>query len=188
MNKKLNLKKWGYLILLFSVLGQAQITKGNWMVGGSGSFTTTKSYFENNNVETTQTVTGLNIDPNIGYFVFDKFAIGTAATFNFTNPKGRDNSTYGYGLRPFIRYYFLKPEKIINVFSQASYGFYEGRSQNGDFSSRSDQYEFKAGPAIFFNSSVALELTLNYYAAKNSENDKYNYFSLGIGFQIHLEK
>lgn len=173
--------------LLFTVSANAQITKGNWMVGGSGNFTNYKSTYQNNNVEITQTGNGLQISPNIGYFVRDKFAVGTSANFGFSNPSGDNNNSHGYGVSPFVRYYFLKPEKMVNLFAQASYGFSEGKSDSGG-SNKSSGYSFKMGPAIFFNNSTALEFTLDYNGSKYSDNSKSNYFTVGIGFQIHLEK
>lgn len=173
--------------LLFSLSSNAQITKGNWMAGGMGNFTSYKSSYEYNNIEVTQTGSGVQISPNIGYFIKDKLVVGTAMSFNFSNPSGKNNNGHGYGISPFLRYYFLKPEKMINFFSQISYGFSEGKSESGGYN-KSNGYDIKVGPAIFLNSSVALEFTLDYSASKYNDNSKANYLTLGIGFQIHLEK
>ena len=51
----------------------------------------------------------------------------------------------------------------------------------------SQSYNFEAGPAIFFNSSVALEVTANYDIARTSSIVS-NRFYIALGFQIHLEK
>jgi hypothetical protein len=182
------LKTTASFILLCTITANAQVTKGNWMVGGSGNFTSYKSTFQSNNIEVINTGNGFNISPNLGYFVVDNFAVGTTVGFNFSNPSGANNNSHGYGISPFVRYYFRNSEKIINPFLQTSYGFGRSKSEIGD-SNKTSGYSIKAGSAIFFNSSVALELSLNYISSKyNNPDTTYNDFTIGIGFQIHLEK
>lgn len=173
--------------LLISVASNAQITKGNWMVGGSGNYTSYKSKIYNNNTEITQTGSALSISPNLGYFIVDNFALGTIVSYSFSNPSGDNNNSQGYGISPFVRYYFRKSDKMINPFLQSSYGFSKGKSDSGG-SNKSTGYTIKGGSAIFFNSSVALELSLNYDSSKFNSDVKSNNFTVGIGFQIHLEK
>jgi hypothetical protein len=183
-----NLNLFFIAIALFTFSNtNAQITKGNWMVGGSGSFTNYNSTYYNNNVETTQTGYGFNISPNLGYFIADNFAVGTVVGFSFSNPSGKNNNSHGYGLAPFVRYYFRKSDKMINPFLQTSYGFNEGKSDFGG-SNKSSGYNVKGGSAIFLNNSVALELSVDYNSSKNNAKSKSNNFIVGIGFQIHLEK
>ena len=173
--------------ILFTISANSQITNGNWMVGGSGNFTNYKSTFQSNNTEITQTGSGLTISPNLGYFIADNVALGTIVSFSFSNPSGDNNNSHGYGISPFVRYYFRKSDKMINPFLQTSYSFNEGKSDSGG-SNKSTGYTIKGGSAIFFNSSVALELSLNYDSSKFNSDVKSNNFTVGIGFQIHLEK
>lgn len=175
------------LTLLSFLPSTAQITKGNWMVGGSGSFINYESTYQDNNTEITQTGNGFNLSPNLGYFIIDNVALGAVVSFNFSNPSGDNNNSHGYGISPFVRYYFRKPDKMINPFLQTSYSFNEGKSESGG-SNKSTGYTIKGGSALFFNSSVALELSLNYDSQKFNSNSKSNNFTIGIGFQIHLEK
>ena len=175
------------LSLLLFITSNAQITKGNWMVGGSGNFTNYKSTFQSGNTEITQTGNGLTISPNLGYFIIDNIALGTIISYSFSNPSGDNNNSHGYGISPFAKYYFRKSEKMINPFIQASYGFNEAKSDSGGIN-KSNGYNIKGGTAIFFNSSVALELALNYASTEYNSDSKSNDFTIGIGFQIHLEK
>jgi hypothetical protein len=175
------------ICLLLALISNAQITKGNWMVGGSGNFTNYKSTFNNNNTEITQTGSGLNILPNLGYFITDNVALGAVLSFSFSNPSGENNNSHSYGVSPFVRYYIRKSDKMINPFLQTSYGFYEGKSDFGG-ANKTTGYTIKGGSAIFFNSSVALELSLSYDSSKFNSDVKSNNFTVGIGFQIHLEK
>jgi hypothetical protein len=171
--------------LLFSGLANAQITKGNWMVGGTGSFSSENVKDTNGN--TLASGNGFRINPDIGFFFIDKLAGGIQLSLSYGKPSG-NTSNFGYGIQPFVRYYFLEPEKLINVFAEASYGYNISKSE-GQKSYYGRGYTIKAGPAIFFNDSVALELTANYNSSylELTENH-YNNFTIGIGFQIHLEK
>lgn len=172
--------------LFFAAAAQSQITKGNWLVGGSASFSSFESKFHNNGSDITQTGLSFQINPNVGYFFVDKLAVGILPAFGYYNPSGSNNNSYSYGFGPFIKYYFLKPDKLINPFAQASFGFNEGRNEASSIS-KSSGYDLKAGTAIFFNSSVALEVAINYDYNK-IDNTQNNNISLAIGFQIHLEK
>lgn len=176
-------------LVLFTITSNAQITKGNWMVGGTGNISSYESKFQNNGNEVTNKGIGINLSPNIGYFFANKFVAGTSFSVGYTKPKG-SNSSFGYGFGPFVRYYFLKEDKQINFFAQANYIFEETKSGNNK--SESNGYGFKTGPVIFFNSSVGIEITLDYNSSKltpnGSESSTYNNFQIGLGFQIHLEK
>ncbi len=152
----------------------AQITNPNWMVGGSGSFYSAHLKDNNNSISSI----GLELRPNIGYFLMDNFAVGLTPLFAYSKIRNGSSAT-NYGIGPYIRYYFLRPEKRVNVLSQIGFT-YSGND--------SSSLNFKAGPALFLNNSVALEMTLNYNLDKLNSTTNYNILSLGIGLQIHLEK
>ena len=174
-------------ILLFSSLANAQITKGNWMVGGSGSFKSTTS--ETIKTGSKDKYTYLELSPNIGYFFLDKMAAGINTSFYYNPYEGAYN--IGFGIGPYLKYYLLKPEKLVNIFIQGKYLYYENNN-NSDaigydkFSSYS--YGLKTGPVIYFNDSVALELALEYLRDNRNKTLIDNTFLMTIGFQIHLTK
>jgi len=67
-----------YYLFLFLVLitfsnANAQITKGNWIVGGSLSYIRINNSSPNNALYKESI---LNIKPIVGYFLKDKFALG----------------------------------------------------------------------------------------------------------------
>ena len=66
------LKTIAITILLSTITANAQITKGNWMVGGTGNFSSYESKYINNGNEVTNKGIGTNISPNIGYFFINK--------------------------------------------------------------------------------------------------------------------
>ncbi|HTO34786.1 MAG TPA: hypothetical protein VLZ72_00990 [Flavobacterium sp.] len=81
---------------------------------------------------------------------------------------------------------------MINVFSQAGYRYGINYAQ-GKKTSTNNAFDIKAGTVVFFNSSVALEFTAEYHidrskSTNNNSSHQFNYFVLGLGFQIHLEK
>ena len=164
---------------------KSQITKGNWMVGGNGLFSSQSENLRGTNVN------GLNIGllPGIGYFFIDKFAGGARISFYYNKLQynGVASSSTQLGLGPFLRYYFLNPENRVNLFAETyyQYAFISGSNLK---SYNENTFRFSAGPVVYFNSSVGLEFTLNYELFNsNSTNTDAKTFFLGIGFQIHLE-
>ena len=173
--------------LLFSLTANAQITKGYWMVGGSGSFKTTTTETINTGSKSEYTI--LEISPNIGYFFADKIAGGINTNFYYNPYEGASN--IGYGVGPFLKYYFLDTEKLVNVFVEASYLYFENtnKSDVGGFTrSPNNSYGLKAGPVVYFNDSVALELALEYSRVNINKTVIENNFLISVGFQIHLIK
>lgn len=163
------------VFLCISFIGKAQITKNNWMVGGDARF----SYNTYSSESISRSGYSISLSPNIGYFIYDKLAVGSKINYII----GNRNSTI-IQLGPFVRYYFLEKEKKVNLFLEPSYYFGLDKL-NKDYSN----FSTKVGTAIFLNSSVELELALNYSMVKLKSSDySSNSLNLGVGFQIHLEK
>ena len=167
-------------LLLFSNICFSQITKGNWLVGGNALF-----YTQNGRINGSDSKGyNLNISPDIGYFLANKFAAGLTlnATYVENINRGAKSSSTSLGIGPFARYYFLPTENIVNIFVEGIYQY------TTDFNGFGENYfRFSTGPVIYFNSSVGLEFTLN-YAHDNTANISAKTISFGVGFQIHLEK
>lgn len=142
-------------------------------IGSAGTFNDTNSNGDN------YEGTFIFINPNIGYFILDKFAIGLTGQIST-----RTNNIPAYQLGSFAKYYFLKDDRIINIFSEISCNsfFYESLHIFNTLN-------LKAGTAIFLNNSVAVEVSMNYYnrIGKLPGNSASN-INIGVGFQIHLEK
>ena len=175
------------IALLSFVNSNAQITKGNWMVGGSGSFYKTEAGDQTSTTEGN----GFNISGNIGYFPINKFAVGLTPSIGYSKTKGNSEPGKGYGIGLFTRYYFLNAEKRINLFSHLEYRYtasYSGSTNTGN----GNNFIIKAGPVIYFNSSVGREITLNYedsnIKSQYGSDSTFNNLNIGVGFQIHLEK
>ncbi|WP_300977784.1 hypothetical protein [Flavobacterium sp.] len=170
-------------LLFVGTVSQAQITKGNWMVGGDAFFSSATNKDANGSVE--QSSTQLLFRPNLGYFFIDRLVGGLGTSFGFSRINGENNPNEGINLRPFLRYYFLKPENRINVLLEANYS-YSKYFKTADFNTG---YSLKSGPVIYFNSSVGLELVVKYehfyYSIDSRTADN---FQVGLGLQIHLER
>ena len=170
------------IALVASLSLNAQITKNNWLVGGSAAF----SYTENDDQANSNNLT-LSLSPNIGYFFLNKMALGLRPNYFLNGSSGSGTSkSERIILAPFVRYYFLEAEKKINVFVEGAYNIDIDVFGDGD---NPEDFEIKAGLALFLNSSVAFETSLSYINS-NSKNQFVgsHTFLLGFGLQIHLEK
>lgn len=189
MSKTLLLMK---LILFLFVLTPSfasfsQITKNNWLVGGSGEFSKIKVHDETTNY--------LQLSPNIGYFFFDKFAAGLKCSY--TNYFGKTTGNIavatarGLYIGPFTRFYLLSTDKQFNILLEATYQ--HGWEKKGDrwitTKYSLDRFSFTAGPAVYFNSCVGLEFLIGYSQSKYTvETFHESKFQMGVGLQVHLEK
>jgi hypothetical protein len=177
-------------LVLFAITTNAQITKGNWMVGGNASFSFHKTQKEDGSSSSDYSI--IQFSPNVGYFIISKLSVGTLFDYS------RTKSTYqGFGstskssrLGPFVRYYILKPEKDFNFFIEPSYNF--SVSKNNGYKDTSLSSKF--GGVYFLNSSVGFECFFKYSLTKYKYNSTLisdstdKGFLIGLGFQIHLEK
>ena len=175
--------------------GNSQITKGNWLVGGTGSFSSRNSTLSAESITYDSRYVDLTLSPNVGHFIIDKFAVGIKSSFNWTKsrtfpPGGGSTDIKRFSAGPLARYYFLGVEKQFNILT-------EGSLQLGTYSAGADKgsitiYSFMAGPVVYFNTSVGLEFLLGYSSniedVKGSYKDIRDGFQIGIGFQVHLEK
>lgn len=174
----------------FTTLSYSQITKNNWLIGGNGNFKTTATEKLSDGTKAYDNRTIFSLTPNVGYFFYDKLAGGISLSYTFDNIYNQDYQYFGVG--PFLRYYFLNPEKRVNIFLQGNLNYYEGggKTEDGRDTGKfhNNGYGIKAGTAIFLNSNVALEFSLDYLNNRLNSALKEQTFMIGIGFQLHLEK
>ena len=166
--------------IFFAMSSNAQITKGNWMMGGSGRFGNYKITNSDESFNTTQ----IGINPHIGYFIIDKLAFGTSAQVSITFFSNDSPIYKAYITSPFLRYYFFESEKKINIFSEVNYEIL--RISNNV--QKQDKFKVKAGVVFFLNSSVGIEVALNYSKQKSNLDYENRGIYLDVGFQIHLER
>lgn len=192
-----------FTIVFLSFSSIAQLDQKNWIVGGNGTFTSTNDNFKSTTVASEYQVTEIKITPNIGYFIIDKLALGIKSSFSWRKDKGLSSNagnskTLRFDYGPFVRYYFLNREKPYNLLADLSYQFGNLKFISNDKGIRNN-FSIMAGPSVYFNSSVGIELLLGYKIEKeklttSTSTPQYFYadtkkgFQVSIGFQIHLEK
>jgi len=180
------------LTSLISLNSEAQLDKATWLVGGSGSFSSTTNTFNSGSINLNSDVTEINITPNVGYFVLDKFAAGLKLSYTVSKTKefqGAYGNQQRFDIGPFARYYVLDKEKIFNILTDASYQF--GFSNLTGLKGNSSTMTFMAGPSLYFNSSVGLEFLFGYYNRKewfDGIDSQQKGLKVSLGFQFHIEK
>jgi hypothetical protein len=184
------LKLFTALLLLTTITTTAQITKGNWMVGGNGSFSYNKSETKNTSGGLQQNSASLPyyyvvLEPNVGYFFLNNFSTGMKFNYTAVFSEGQTFSqeAANISVAPFVRYYFLKDVKTINLFFEPSYYYTFGNI----YTSYSTMTRLKFGTVAFLNNSVGIEAGLSYDVGSTTQNN-FQRVLLGFGLQIHLEK
>lgn len=174
------------IILLASILlanyAQGQLAKGTWMIGGNAALTT----YNTHSPLSTQNETSILITPAIGYFVMEKFAVGINPIYGldaFKTNYIRYTTKQYYALGPFVRYYLLPADHIVNLFAGSSYQYTIGEPGN----SIVNNYSFFIGSTAFFNSSAAIEITTG-FSSSLDEKLTTNSFVINAGFQVYLKK
>jgi len=177
--------------LVLSNPATSQITQGNWMIGGNASFNSDKIH------STNVTTTNIQLSPGIGYFIWDKFSAGLKFDIAFQKMGYPGPSNTGYIntnhliAGPFVRYYLLNEEKLLNLFVEGNYayGTYKTSGYYAISDGRTSKYSFLAGPVVYFTNNVGLEFTVGYYNNQDiSAHSTNKGFQMGIGLQVHLEK
>lgn len=175
------------LCMLICVLAATgQITKNNWMVGGTISYASTN--YNSINYGDAHTAYNLEVKPNVGYFFIDKLSAGLKSSIGITGDKSRSQSYTDFNIGPYVRYYLLNSEKYVNVITEAGYlyGFEKGSTPE---KTQKNTFCFSAGPVLYFNNVVGMEVLLSYSTYKYSGfTGNNNTIMVGLGLQIHLEK
>ena len=178
----------GLCILFLISQSNAQITQVNWLLGGNGSYTREKRTSDFGDMQKYRTI---DIRGNAGYFFIDKLAIGLRPEILLSKAEIRfgDIRSQHYAIGPFVRYYFLPLEKMVNLFADAGYS-YEHIKVTGQPPLGTSVYSVAVGPAIFLNSAVALELLVGYrqFNANNDYHTKQKNVEVRLGLQFHLQK
>ncbi|NQD70092.1 porin family protein [Sphingobacterium shayense] len=193
------------LLTLTAVAGltmasKAQTEQGKFIVGGQVGFHSEK-------VEDSEAKnTGFSINPTVGYFVSDNWAVGTAIGYNWSEQKSGSTvdivtKNNAFNLAPFVRNYI--GEGSFKFFSQLSvpmqWGETEYKDGTDDYTNKFASYgvELAPGVAFFPTPKVGVELKVrglyyNHYDGKDSQPNS-NSFGLDanslsptLGVQFHF--
>ena len=173
------------LMLINHHNASAQLAKGTWLLGGNCSYSATKFNLPGGGLSSTNGA--LSINPNIGYFLLDKFVLGLKPGYERISVGDvikQVNNTYKTG--SFARYFFLPIEKQTNVFGEASYQYGYSKARNGG-STNINILSGNVGMAAFLNTSVALELSLGYSYYVYDNDPALRSVVAGIGLQFYLD-
>jgi hypothetical protein len=182
-------------LLLFNVLLvfgfiSAQTEKGNFLLGGN--LANLQFGLVNNNN------TSISINPNAGYFVSNRVAMGISMPIsfdknNFDSEDGKySNKTSNFGIGYFWRFY-LSDGYPFKFFSGFDFGIktfknnYDFTPINGGTINESNRgqdfyFIFDAGAVYFLNKTVGIESILS---TSNLTNEGMT-LNFRIGFQIYL--
>ena len=188
-----------FLVFSFLLTSYGQLSKNSWLVGGSGSLYSYNEDYTAPSINVTTKYISIDLSASIGYFFADKFSGGIRPYFSSFKGESSgggsmDNSKIAIG--PFLRYYFLAPEKQFNILTDVSYQFGINRNGGGNKDKgKFNLFSIMAGTEVFFNSSIGLEILLGYserlITVENSPGalrSNKKGFQASIGFQFHLEK
>ena len=185
------MKKITILFLLGACINaaNAQTQKGSWLAGGAIGFSASKDHVNDNNSPDFKT-TSFQLSPDFGYFFIKHLAAGLNINYMSVTTSESGNSSTGstFSAGPFVRYYFGL-SKTADIFVQANGGWGSEKYGTGNPSTSLSLFGFKAGPAIFLNPHIALEITAGYQSLKSKSDNlttTTNDFTMGVGFQIHL--
>jgi hypothetical protein len=187
-------------ITSFTLVSYAQLDKGTWLTGGSGSFFSYSQDYESNLLNGKTNYTQLNLNGALGYFAIDKLALGLKSSFRYLNSsEGGPFATTRFLFGPNLRYYFLDADKPFNIVTDIDYqtGIFNNPRKGPDYKGKTYSYSAMTGMEAFFNSTVGLELLIGYQRTfegfiNNPEinvdySDTRSGIFLNIGFKIHLE-
>lgn len=157
-------------VTALSLAANAQTEKGKFIVGGQVGFETSKTKDIDNKA------TGFSINPTVGYFVADNWAVGTGIGYEWSKKENGATSTFktdAFKVAPFVRNYV--GEGQFKFFSQLSVPMAWGKKTSelaiGDEKVKTQTIgvEIAPGFAFFPTNKIGIELKVRglYY-----ENDK----------------
>ena len=155
-------------ILLTALLGLAVSVSmsAQIFVGGQLGINATSNTDKNINPVVTACDTTVSVLPNVGYILNDKMLVGARVGLNFGST-GANNSTFGLGLQPYLRYKVLNIGKF-SLAAEANVGI-ETRSTTNKIGgvgvNKVSDFNFSLGavPVLLFqfNEHIAFEANIN---------------------------
>jgi hypothetical protein len=199
-----------FLLLSFlatSLSGQF-IQGGDFLFGSTVGFSATRSKISqlggtsgDKNPRSTQ----INLNPDIGYFLLDDFALGIGMDYTYSFQRDADNnrrtdSDFLFG--PFFRYYVPVQEDMA-FFGVLDFGFGNSSNENlltgGNESVSSNIFAVGVGPGftILSSNAIGLEAIMKYNFArskfdtelngiKTSTTTHTNQFDISLGLQFYF--
>lgn len=164
-----------------SFTAQAQIQKGNVLIGGNLS--DIKLGLDK------PSVFNFSVTPKAAWFVQDNIAIGAYADFGLQTAKNT-STIINYGVGPMARYYSGSDVEILNhgrLFGEATVGIGGRNVSKGGGNTNGLDFSFGPGFAYFITPNIGIETLLKYNGIAGFGSETYqNNLNLSFGFQIYL--
>jgi hypothetical protein len=162
------------ILLLPAIHIMAQTDKGGTLVGGALSLQTTK----NNS--------SFSLNPNVGFFPFNQFALGAALNFNFS--KQGDIKSNQIGIGPYLRYYIGQTKTKPFITTEISYLYNKFETDSISRSTNGFGFLLGLGFAAFINDVVAVEGLTGYNYSDFNNGLGSSGFTMRFGFQLYFNK
>ncbi|MFY0253692.1 hypothetical protein ACDQ55_07020 [Chitinophaga sp. 30R24] len=182
--KKIRLLTLALSAVLFGTVANAQIEKGNIMVGG-----TLANFGLNFQKHSTQF--SMDLTPKAAWFISDGLALGGYLNFGLSTDNPGTDINYGVGA--LARYYVADKNVRKLEFSRRARFFLEGSVGVAGFNpangASTNGLDIGIGPGVsyFITPNVGLEALLKYDLTVGFGNSTTsNRLALGVGFQIYL--
>lgn len=178
---KKNLLKLLFAGLLFAGSAQAQIQKGNVMVGGN--LTNINLGLDAPNVFS------IDITPKAAWFIEDNLAVGGYVNFGLQTAKNSATTT-SYGVGALGRYYAGKDVEVLKhgrFFAEATVGVGGVNVSKGGGNTNGLDLSVGPGFAYFITPNIGLETLVKYKGLVGfGSSTMQNNLNLSFGFQIYL--
>lgn len=171
------------IVVAFSNEANAQIQKGNIMVGGDlGNL--------NWGLQSGGT-TSLNVTPKVGWFIQDGLLVGLDGLLGFVHVGGGGANIFNYGVGVFGRYYITDNKiEVLNrtkFFVEANAGLQGMNQSKGGDDTNGLGFGFGPGIAYFITPNIGIETSVKYNGIAGFGSEAYqNNLVLNVGFQIYL--
>ncbi|WP_029286604.1 hypothetical protein [Pedobacter sp. R20-19] len=170
-----------FSVALFMGVAQAQIQKGNVMVGGN---------LANINLGLDNPkVFSVDITPKAAWFIQDNVALGGYVNFGLSTTKNAPTTT-NYGVGALGRYYAGKDVEVLNhgrFFAEATVGVGGTSVSRGGANTNGLNLSVGPGFAYFITPNIGLETLLKYNGLVGFGNTTaQNSLNLSFGFQVYL--
>lgn len=184
------------LTLIIAQQSFAQFNKGRILAGGSVGFFANSSKSRSGGTTTkTGSVSTVSFNPNVGYFLVDKVAVGASLLLSSSQWKGNGNNSTtniytSASFNPFVRYYLDQ-----GIFFEGQFGFgtikTKNKAVNPPTESTTSTYNWSlgAGYAYFLNDNVAVEPFVGFRSNGRKVGGTTgieNSLFLNVGLQVYL--
>jgi hypothetical protein len=168
-------------VTLTGFAAQAQIQKGNVLIGGN--FADIKLGLDE------PRRFSFEVSPKAAWFVQDNIALGAYATFGLETAKNA-STIINYSVGPMARYYSGSDVEILNhgrLFGEATVGIEGLNVSKGGGNTNGLGFSVGPGFAYFITPNIGIETLLKYNGTAGFGSETYqNNLNLSFGLQIYL--